>query len=128
MALPKKNIFMFFFFFVTKCYKLELPYLYFKITSRQLVKVRWLRSVPKAMEKKIGWCTIFHELKSVAKAKIARNNSQFSEGGITVKPGQNTIPNSWIDYLKSESVCRFSNLYPVSNCIQMIGEFLTAIF
>ena len=36
---------------------------------------------------------------------------------------------SWIDYLKSESVCGFRiNLYPVSNCIQMIGEFLTATF
>ena len=32
---------------------------------------------------------------------------------------------SWIDYLNSESVCRFCKLYPVSNCIQMIGEFLS---
>ena len=30
---------------------------------------------------------IFHELKLVVKAKIAQNNSQVSEGGITVKPG-----------------------------------------
>ena len=30
---------------------------------------------------------------------------------------------SWIDYLKSESVCCFFNLYPVSNCIQMIVNF-----
>ena len=29
---------------------------------------------------------------------------------------------SWIDYLKSEPVCRFCNLQPVSNCIQMIGR------
>ena len=57
----------------------------------------------------------------VAKAKIAQNNSQVCDGGIAVKPGQDYIPNSWIDYLKSESVCRFCNLYPVSNCIQMIG-------
>ena len=36
---------------------------------------------------------------------------------------------SWIDYLKSESVCGFRiNLYPVSNCIQMIDEFMTATF
>ena len=35
---------------------------------------------------------------------------------------------SWIDYLKSEPVYRFCNLLPVSNCSQMIGEFLTAIF
>ena len=36
-------------------------------------------------------CTIFHELKSVAKAKMAPNNLQVSEGGITVKPGQDSI-------------------------------------
>ena len=34
---------------------------------------------------------MFHELKSVVKAKIAQNNSQVSEGGITVKPGQDSI-------------------------------------
>ena len=39
-------------------------------------------------EKKLGCSTIFHELKSVVKTKIAQNNSQVSEGGITVKPGQ----------------------------------------
>ena len=36
----------------------------------------------------LGWCAIFHELKSVVKAKIAHNNSQVSEGGMTVKPGK----------------------------------------
>ena len=44
--------------------------------------------------KKIGWSTIFHELKSVVIAKIAQNNSQVSAGGmteITVKPGQDSI-------------------------------------
>ena len=56
-----------------------------------LVKARWLCSVPKAVKKKLGWSTIFHELKSVVKAKIAQNNSQVSEGGITVKPGQDSI-------------------------------------
>ena len=38
------------------------------------------------MKKKLGWRTIFHELKSVVKAKIAQNNSQVSEEGITVNP------------------------------------------
>ena len=47
--------------------------------------------MPKAVEKKLGWSTIFHELKGVVKAKIAQNNSQVSEGGITVKPGQDSI-------------------------------------
>ena len=48
----------------------------------------WLCPVPKAVKKKkIGWSTTFHELKSVVKAKIAQNNSQVSEGRITVKPG-----------------------------------------
>ena len=56
-----------------------------------LVKARWLRSVPKAVKTKIGWSTILHELKCAVKAKIAQNNSQLSEGGITVKPGQDSI-------------------------------------
>ena len=43
--------------------------------------------MPKAA-KKIGGSTIFHELKSVEKAKVAQNNSKVSEGGVTVKPGQ----------------------------------------
>ena len=38
----------------------------------------------------LGWCTIFHELKSAVKAKIAQNNLQVSEGGITVKPGKDS--------------------------------------
>ena len=45
----------------------------------------------KQWKKFLGWCTIFHKLKSVAKAKIARNNSQVAEGGITAKPGQDSI-------------------------------------
>ena len=44
-----------------------------------------------AVKKKLGWSTIFHELKGVVKAKIAQNNSQISEGGIKVKPGQDSI-------------------------------------
>ena len=51
--------------------------------------------MPKAVKKKnkkIGWSTIFYELKGVVKAKIAQNNSQVSaEGRITVKPGQDSI-------------------------------------
>ena len=54
------------------------------------------------------------------KAKIAQNNSQVSEGGITVKPGQSF--HSWIAYLKSKPVCRFCNIKLHSN------EFLTATF
>ena len=60
-----------------------------QIIKNLLVKVRWLRSVPKA-GKKSRWSTIFHELESVVKTKIAQNNSQVSEGGITVKPGQDS--------------------------------------
>ena len=71
---------------------LELPYLQqLQIIKNLLAKARWLRSVPKAVKKKLGWSTIFHELKSVVKATIAQNNSQASEGGITVKPGQDSI-------------------------------------
>ena len=42
-------------------------------------------------EKKLGWCTIIHELNSVVKGKIALINYQVSEGAITVKPGQDSI-------------------------------------
>ena len=56
-----------------------------------MVKARWLRSLPNAVKKKWGRSTIFHELKSVVKAKVAQNNSQVSERGITVKPGQDSI-------------------------------------
>ena len=71
---------------------LELPYLQqLQIIKNLLAKARWLRSVPKAVKKKLGWSTIFYELKGVVKAKIAQNNSQVSEGGITVKPGQDSI-------------------------------------
>ena len=45
----------------------------------------------KAVKKKLGWSIIFHKLKSAVKAKIAQTNSQVSEGGITVKPGQDSI-------------------------------------
>ena len=34
---------------------------------------------------------IFHELTGGVKAKIAQNNSQVSEGRITVKPGQDSV-------------------------------------
>ena len=76
--------------------KLELPYLYLTATNNKgftgkRVKARWLCPVPKAVKKRLGWSTIFHELKGVVKAKIAQNNSQVSEGGITVKPGQDSI-------------------------------------
>ena len=45
----------------------------------------------KQWKKFLGWCTIFHELKSAAKVKIAQNNSPVAEGGITAKPGQDSI-------------------------------------
>ena len=48
------------------------------------------------MKKKLGWSTIFYELKGVVKVKIAQNNSQVSEGGITVKAGQDSIHESII--------------------------------
>ena len=61
-----------------------------------LVKARWLRSVLKAVKKKLGWSTIFHELKSVVKAKIAQNNTRVSERGITVKiPFMNWLFEKW---------------------------------
>ena len=89
-------------------------------------KVCWLHFVLKVVKKFLGWYTILHELKGVVKAKIAQNNSQVSDGGITVQTRSRF--HSRIDYSKSESVCHFCNLYLVTNCIQMIGEFLMASF
>ena len=45
----------------------------------------------KQWKNKLSWHTIFYKLKGVVKAKIAQNNLQVSEGGITVKPGQDSI-------------------------------------
>ena len=79
------------FFSVIKYCQLELPYLYLltatnnkEFTGKILLTLFCAESSEKNI---LGWCTIFHELKSVVKAKIARNNLQVSEGGITVKPG-----------------------------------------
>ena len=49
--------------------------------------------MPKAVKKKIRLKrhNLFYELKGVLKAKIAQNNSQVSEGGITVNQGQDSI-------------------------------------
>ena len=71
----KKNLNVFFFF------------LWWNTASWSCRNIYWLCPVPKAAEKKLGWSTTFHELKSVVKAKIAQNISRVSEGGITVKPG-----------------------------------------
>ena len=75
---------------------LELPYLYLTATNdKQFTGKSSLTSFcAESSEKKLGWSTIFHELKSVVKAKIAQNNSQVSEGGMkgmTVKPAQDSI-------------------------------------
>ena len=121
MALPKKCFKMFFFLFVMKYFYLELSYLSWM--KNLPVKVCWLCSVLKAVKKFfLSWCTIFHELKSVAKAKIAQNNSQVSEEGITVEL------HSWIDYLKSEPVRCFCNWFLVSNCIQWSVNFWLQLF
>ena len=49
--------------------------------------------MPKAVKKNIRLKhhILRSEIKGVVKAKIAQNNSQVSEGGITVKPDQDSI-------------------------------------
>ena len=47
--------------------------------------------MPKAVKKKNRLTQHIYELKGVVKAKIAQNNSQVSEGGITVNQGQDSI-------------------------------------
>ena len=80
-----------------------------QIIKNLLVKALWLRSLPKAVKKKLGWSTIFHELKGVVKAKIAQNNSQHDFWRRNYSQTRSRF-HSWIDYLKSEPICRFCNL------------------
>ena len=70
---------------------LELPYLYLTATNNKEFTSSLTSFCGESSEKKLGWSIIFHKLKSVVKAKIAQANSQVSEGGITVKPGQDSI-------------------------------------
>ena len=49
-----------------------------QIIKNLLVKARGLHSMLKVVKNNLGWGTIFHELKSAVKAKIAQNNSQVS--------------------------------------------------
>ena len=74
---------------------MELPHLDLTATNnKEFTGKSSLTSLcAESSEKKLGRSTIFNELKSV-KAKIAQNNWQVSEGGmtgITVKPGQDSI-------------------------------------
>ena len=127
MALPKKIIFnVFFLFFSVKKYcKLELMYLYLKATNNKEFtgKSSLTLFCAESSEKNcLDWYTIFHELKSVLKLSL-RIIRKFLKGNYSQTRSRF---HSWIDYLKIESICRFCNLYLVSNCIQMIGELLTA--
>ena len=69
---------------------MELPYLYLTTASnKEFTDKSSLTSFcAESSEKKLGWSAIFHELKSVVKAKVAQNDSQVSEGGINVKPAK----------------------------------------
>ena len=111
------------------CY-LELPYLYLTATNNKEFTGKILLTLfcAESSEKNIlGWCTIFHELKSAVKAKIAQNN--LFAGFLRRNYSQTRKRfHSWIDYLKSESICPFCNLYLVSNCIQGLVNFWLQLF
>ena len=78
--------------FVMKHCWLELPYLYLTATNNKEFTSSLTSFCSESSEKKkLGWSIIFHKLKRAVKAKIAQTNSQVSEGGITVKPGQDFI-------------------------------------
>ena len=65
--------------------KLGLLYLYLKATNNKKFTGKSsliLFCAESSGKKFLDWCTIFHELKSVVKAKIAQNNSQVSEGNL----------------------------------------------
>ena len=67
---------------------MELPYLYLTATNNKEFtgKSSLTSFCDESIEKKIR----LNELESVVKAKIPQNNSQVSEGGITVKSGQDS--------------------------------------
>ena len=67
---------------------MELPYLYLTATNNKEFtgKSSLTSFCAESIEKKIR----LNELESVVKAKIPQNNSQVSEGGITVKSGQDS--------------------------------------
>ena len=93
MALPKKNYKCFFLWWngaAVPLFNVQL-----QIIKNLLIKARWLHFVPKAVKKKVvkkirlkhhiswtEWC---------CESEIAQNNFQVYEGGITVKPGQDSI-------------------------------------
>ena len=68
---------------------MELPYLYLTTTSNKEFTDK-SSFCAESSEKKLDWSAIFHELKSVVKAKVAQNDSQVSEGGINVKPAKDS--------------------------------------
>ena len=69
---------------------MELPYLYLTATNNKEFTGKSLLTsfCAESIEKK----NRLNELESVVKAKIPQNNSQVSEGGITVKSGQDSNP------------------------------------
>ena len=73
---------------------LEQPYLYLIATNnKEFTGKSSLTSLCAESNEKKNRLKhhISHELKGVVKAEIAQNNWQVSEGGITVKPGQDAI-------------------------------------
>ena len=124
----KRLFLMFFFFFFlwrnTASWNV-LTYLYLKATNNKEFTGNSSLTLfcAESSEKNcLDWYTIFHELKSVLKLSL-RIIRKFLKGNYSQTRSRF---HSWIDYLKIESICRFCNLYLVSNCIQMIGELLTA--
>ena len=82
--------------------------------------------MPKAVKKNYAQALYFTNWKMLWKRRSLRIIRRFLTEGITVNPGQDSIHELVI--WKVNPFCRFCNLWQVSNCIQMIGEFLTAIF
>ena len=85
------------FFSVIKYCQLELPYLYLLTATNNKEftgKILLTLFCAESSEKNILGCrcTIFHELKSVVKAKITLNNSQVSELLEELQSNQVKIP------------------------------------
>ena len=70
---------------------LELPYPYLTATNNKEFTSSLTSFCGESSEKKLSWSIIFHKLKSAVKAKIAKTDSQVSEGETSVKSGRDSI-------------------------------------
>ena len=118
------------------CDEMGLPYLYLTATDNKeftgkssLTSFCAESSEKKKQWKKLGWSSIFRELNGVVKARLLRIICKFVKEELP--SNQVKIPfMNWLLVIiwKVNPFVASVTFSPISNCIQMIGEFLTATF